>query len=983
MNKNLKKVISTVAALALSASAVSAFAVNFPDVPEDASYAQAVQELSALKVISGFDDGTFRPDELVTRAQMAKMIVDALAETEQAEASKAVSRFTDVIDHWAKGYINQGVADTFIAGYGDGTFGPDDNVTYVQAQKMLVSAIGYDTYAQGSGGWPNGYKTWAASQGITDGISGIADDTQLTRAQVAQLVDNAMGAPICVIKDYETTIDGRRVPNLEIKDDEGKDYQTLFTKKHDAYKVYGRVTDTNKTNSSIATDQVSFKVEKADNFDDEYYKGSTDDAIDIDAYYGDTKAPEMLRTYAQALIQQDENDEWNIISIVAAAANKSVTVAAEDFDEGKSDNGDNKLYFYPAGTTKNSTKYELADDFAVYVNGKSVDYDYATLCDYIDKNETASVTLQKETKKGSTSTDSKYNLVQISSYKTVIVSDVIVKPDQITINFDEQGADIKGNKMVVYLDDDSYSYDFTFEGAAIDPADLQEDDVLSVAYDDIDDAKINDSSFYDVYVSRDTAEGKCTTVNSDGDEWTIGGTKYKAAQGMTPAIETSAEYTLYLDHFGRIAKADEDSVNKKLGILKNVYKKAGGDYYAQVITKEGVEEEYKIDNSNVAAYQNILKNKNAAGEADYTGEANTKVKLYPQQVIEYSIASSTNKITIKSTVADPADDTKTIPGALGADYNVVDTEYKENGTKIGALKMADSTVVIDISEADDDDEIKVISTASLTDGNEYSAVGFDKTTSGDRYCRYVLVTKGTSNFNSESPLAVFNGQEQVDIDGDERIAFNLVVNGDETQYVLKDTIEANWDGKFKEGDALFFVTNASDEITDIEPVFSAQNMLNGKDWDAFTTFANADLSKVLANTDWNDLLSDGQSDDMDVYFGVVVNRSGSNFTLAKDLVDDQYAQYDQDAAKAISVDLTGSGANVYAYDFAASSKNSRVFTDNGFQATPDIKSLKSTGANGVDLLDITDEDIINDVVYAVVRVDDDEVKDIYLIINED
>ena len=306
--------------------------------------------------------------------------------------------------------------------------------------------------------------------------------------------------------------------------------------------------------------------------------------------------------------------------------------------------------------------------------------------------------------------------------------------------------------------------------------------------------------------------------------------------------------------------------------------------------------------------------------------------------------------------------------------------------------MADSTVIIDISEADDDDEIKVISTASLTDGNEYSAVGFDKTTSGDRYCRYVLVTKGTSNFNSESPLAIFNGQEQVDIDGDNRIAFNLVVNGDETQYVLKDTIEGDWDGKFYEGDALFFVTNASDEITDIEPVFATvkdsknndvYGILNNTNWSDFTTRANNDLTKVLADTDWNDLLSDGQSDDMNVYFGVVVNRSGSNFTLAKDLVDDQYAQYDQDNAKAISVDLTGAGANVYAYDFAASSKNSRVFTDNGFQATPDIKSLKHTGANGVDLLDITDEDIINDVVYAVVRVDDDEVKDIYLIINED
>ena len=75
MNKNLKKVISAVAALAISASSIAAFAVNFPDVEETASYAQAVQELSALGVISGFEDGTFKPDELVTRAQISKMIV--------------------------------------------------------------------------------------------------------------------------------------------------------------------------------------------------------------------------------------------------------------------------------------------------------------------------------------------------------------------------------------------------------------------------------------------------------------------------------------------------------------------------------------------------------------------------------------------------------------------------------------------------------------------------------------------------------------------------------------------------------------------------------------------------------------------------------------------------------------------------------------------------------------------------------------------
>lgn len=80
----------------------------------------------------------------------------------------------------------------------DTEFDPDANVTYVQAQKMLVSAIGYETYAQAQGGWPTGYKTYAASLDITKGISGIKDSTELTRAQVAQMIDNAMDTPLCV-----------------------------------------------------------------------------------------------------------------------------------------------------------------------------------------------------------------------------------------------------------------------------------------------------------------------------------------------------------------------------------------------------------------------------------------------------------------------------------------------------------------------------------------------------------------------------------------------------------------------------------------------------------------------------------------------------------------------------------------------------------------------------------------------------------------
>ena len=98
MNKNLKKVISTIAALAVSASSMVAFATGYPDVPETATYAQAVKELSALNVISGYEDGTFLPDKNVTRAEITKMIVTSLGSATLSAANAAAGKDTKFAD---------------------------------------------------------------------------------------------------------------------------------------------------------------------------------------------------------------------------------------------------------------------------------------------------------------------------------------------------------------------------------------------------------------------------------------------------------------------------------------------------------------------------------------------------------------------------------------------------------------------------------------------------------------------------------------------------------------------------------------------------------------------------------------------------------------------------------------------------------------------------------------------------------------------
>ena len=964
MNKNLKKVISSVAALTMVASSVAAFAVDFPDVESTASYAQAVQELSALDVISGYDDGTFGPDKLVTRAEITKMIVDALAERSSAEASTESTKFADVsADHWAKGYINQGVADGFIAGMSDTEFDPDANVTYVQAQKMLVSAIGYETFAQGQGGWPTGYKTYAASLDITKGISGIKDSTELTRAQVAQMIDNAMDAPLCVIASWKTEWNGSKTPNLEVRDGkEGRAYETLFTEKHDAYKVYGRVTETSKT-GSVDTDKVTFQVEKADNFDDEEVKA--DSPVSEDMYIGDSKADNYLRTYSQALIQKNDDDEFTILSIAAAAANKSVTVASEDFDENKST--DEALYFFPAGTTKGSTKYQLdtTNGVTIYINGVESSKSIAELRDYLDKNETASVTLQKETETGSTSTSAKYNTIMVSSYVTAIVDEVIDKTNETSVNFDTYSSGIQA-KMTVNKDDDNYTYSFKLDGKDIEAKDLQQNDVLNISYDTT--GSFKDSSFYDVIVTRNVVDGvKCTSINDSKGEYTIGGTKYKAAEGMDIDVETSTEYSLYLDHFGRIAKADENSVSKNYGVLKNIYKKAGGDYMAQIITKKGTEEEYKVDSDNVNAYKSYLVKSDADG-AVYDS-TNKKTDAYPKQVVEYSVSSSSNKITIKN-------------GGVIAP-TAADAEYKESGNKIGSVKMADSTVILDLSEVDTKDSYSVVS--SLNDGSNYVAYGYDKSKSDNTY-RFVIITEGTSSvFNSETQLAIFNGSEVIDKDGD-KTAYNLVVNGEEKQFVLDDDVVITGNaGKtvaedaFDEGDVLVYATNSEGYISRIYSVFAAQNVLNGSSFEDFRTNAFKKQSSVLADTKFADLLSDDDND-VNVVFGPVVDKSGSNITIGTVTTNAEgkyVVNYDE------GLEVNYSNAKIYTYDFAARSDNSRVLLDEGIASTPDVKAAKTT-VGGQDILNLEHEDVIDDVVFAVVRTTDkDEAQEIYLIVNND
>ena len=136
----MKKVLSLVLVIAmvLSSFTLALAAPKFEDVTGD--YEKAVNALVALGVVTGYEDGTFRPERVVTRAEMAKLIVEILGYGNLVAGSK--SNFADTQGHWADAWIALAAGRGLVIGTGDGKFTPDRQVSYDEAITMVVRALG-------------------------------------------------------------------------------------------------------------------------------------------------------------------------------------------------------------------------------------------------------------------------------------------------------------------------------------------------------------------------------------------------------------------------------------------------------------------------------------------------------------------------------------------------------------------------------------------------------------------------------------------------------------------------------------------------------------------------------------------------------------------------------------------------------------------------------------------------------------------------
>ena len=112
---------------------------TFSDVPADAWYRENVLILAGMGVITGRTDGTFAPAQNITRAEFAVMLVRFAGTT--GEANSEVT-FSDISGHWAESAIRAAAAQGWVKGMSDGTFRPDDSITRAEAMAMLCRMLG-------------------------------------------------------------------------------------------------------------------------------------------------------------------------------------------------------------------------------------------------------------------------------------------------------------------------------------------------------------------------------------------------------------------------------------------------------------------------------------------------------------------------------------------------------------------------------------------------------------------------------------------------------------------------------------------------------------------------------------------------------------------------------------------------------------------------------------------------------------------------
>lgn len=187
--KRIKKITALILSI-LMLTSLTSFAV-YEDVSGE-QLNEAIDFFEALNLISGYEDGNFRPEQGMVRADFAIMAAGLLGYEESQ--TYQIQHFTDVPETSAAyGSVEFLYSKGLINGNGQKLFDPDSPILNAHAIKIIMSALGYDYYAELNEGYPSGYFKAAEYAGLPSygGVTSV-----LSRGQACQFLYKSMNAPM-------------------------------------------------------------------------------------------------------------------------------------------------------------------------------------------------------------------------------------------------------------------------------------------------------------------------------------------------------------------------------------------------------------------------------------------------------------------------------------------------------------------------------------------------------------------------------------------------------------------------------------------------------------------------------------------------------------------------------------------------------------------------------------------------------------------
>ena len=197
MKKTLSMVLALVMTVSLFTFAPTSAGAAFTD-SNSITYKEAVDVITALGIMGGYGDGSFRPNGLLTRGAAAKIICNMMLTPSIANnmSNNAASKFKDVpAGHTFAGYIAWCVQEGIVSGYSDNTFHPGDPLTCQAFLKMLLCALGYDQEIEhytGSG-WSNNVTNQSLMINLNNGLNSTLNGAaQVNRQDACLFAFNAL-----------------------------------------------------------------------------------------------------------------------------------------------------------------------------------------------------------------------------------------------------------------------------------------------------------------------------------------------------------------------------------------------------------------------------------------------------------------------------------------------------------------------------------------------------------------------------------------------------------------------------------------------------------------------------------------------------------------------------------------------------------------------------------------------------------------------